>query len=52
MIKIQAYQSKGVETDHVVDEFDFCCWKALYRWLGKYSDLHGCSKCNGKEDKK
>ncbi len=44
-IKIQAYQSNGIKTDEVIDEFEFCCWDKLFKWLKKYKELHKCPKC-------
>jgi hypothetical protein len=43
-IKIQAYQNKGIKTEHVVDEYEFCCWDSLYKWLQGF-ELHKCKEC-------
>lgn len=48
-IKIQAWQERGVKTDHVVDEFEFCCWQSLKEWLDGYSSLHKCAECTIKQ---
>jgi len=45
-IRIQTYQSKGIKTDKLVDEFEFCCWDDLEKWLKRYT-LWKCPKCNG-----
>lgn len=52
MIKIQAYQIKGIKTDKVEDEFEFCCWQSLYNWLNGFKKLHKCPICNSQEQKK
>ena len=44
-IKIQTYQRQGSKTDKVIDEFEFCCWVALKKWLDDFSSLHDCSEC-------
>ena len=44
-IKIQAFQRNGIKTEDVQDEFEFCCWKALKKWLNGYSSLHSCPEC-------
>ncbi|MBE3128538.1 MAG: hypothetical protein IMZ60_02545 [Actinobacteria bacterium] len=44
-IKIQAYQANGIKTDKLIDEYEFCCWEALYKWLEGFSSLHKCPKC-------
>ena len=49
-IKIQAYQANGIKTDKIVDEFEFCCWDSLSKWLNGYAHLHKCPKCE-KENK-
>ena len=44
-IKIQAYQRQGFKTNSIIDEFEFCCWVALKKWLDNFSSLHDCSEC-------
>lgn len=50
-LKIQAYQALGKKTDHIVDEYEFCCWDALFRWLQSYGqgNLHKCPKCKARK---
>jgi hypothetical protein len=45
-IRIMAYQNKGMPLieGEEPEEFEFCCWDALYKWLSKYS-LHKFQKC-------
>lgn len=50
-IKIQAYQKHGIKSDKVEDEFEFCCWDDLFKWLAKFSNLHKCSDCTTKQEK-
>jgi hypothetical protein len=46
-IRIQAYQKHGIETGKIEDEYEFCCWHALYKWLSAYGKkrLHKCPQC-------
>jgi hypothetical protein len=48
-IKIQAYQAKGIKTDKIVDEYEFCCWDALNKWLNSGFILHKCPECKKKK---
>jgi len=43
-LKLQAYQSRGIKTDKIIDEFEFCCWEDLFRWLKAFASLHKCKK--------
>jgi len=45
MIKIQAYQKRGIKTDKIEDEYEFCCWDHLYKWLGDWDGLNQCPDC-------
>ena len=46
MIKVQAYQSYGRKTANVQDEYEFCCWDALHKWLNKPNwKMHKCPEC-------
>lgn len=46
MIKVQAFQKHGMVTTELVDEFKFCCWDQLHKWLDKPSwKLHKCTDC-------
>ena len=47
-IKIQAYQKQGIKSDKIEDEFEFCCWEDLKKWLGRFPILYGCPKCSPK----
>jgi hypothetical protein len=47
-IKIQAYQKFGKKTDELVDEFEFCCWDSLNKWLNSGFVLHKCPECSKK----
>ena len=44
-IKIQAYQRNGIKSDKVEEEFEFCCWDELFRWLKGYKGLNKCPEC-------
>jgi len=44
-IKIQAYQKFGVKSNKIEDEFEFCCWTDLKKWLDSFPNLHSCKKC-------
>jgi len=48
-IKIQSYQKKGIKQDKLVEEWEFCCWETLFKWLAGYSELNKCPRCK-KED--
>ncbi len=48
-IRVYAHQKCGIKTDRVVNDYEFCCWDKLGKWLKKYSGLNKCPKC--KEDK-
>ena len=51
MIKVQAYERNGVQSDKVQEEFEFCCWINLEAWMDKYN-LYNCKKKHyGKPDK-
>jgi len=51
-IKIEAWQSRGIKTDKVIDRFDFCCWEDLNKWLNNPSiTLHRCPKCKEEYEK-
>lgn len=45
-IKVIAYQNynKPISEGDKPEEFEFCCWDALRRWLDKFS-LYKCKKC-------
>jgi hypothetical protein len=45
-IKIQAYQKEGIKTNKIVDEYEFCCWDALNKWLNSGFVLYKCPECN------
>lgn len=45
-IKIQAYQKNGIKSDKIEEEFEFCCWEKLKRWLDGFSELHTCKNCH------
>jgi hypothetical protein len=50
-IRVIAYQKNGkpIKEGEEPEEFEFCCWDNLYKWLSKYS-LHKCQDCkNGKK---
>ena len=49
-IKIQAYQKYGRKTRTVQDEYQFCCWGKLYRWLEGFASLNKCSECEEKDN--
>jgi hypothetical protein len=44
-IKIQAYQKGGIKTNKIIDEYEFCCWDALNKWLNSGFVLHKCPEC-------
>lgn len=44
-IEIKAYQKHGKISDKLEDEFKFCCWDDLYKWLKKFHKLHKCDEC-------
>ena len=44
-IKIQAYQKFGVKSDKLEDEYEFCCWESLKKWLDGFSSHHKCKQC-------
>lgn len=48
-IKIQAYQTRGIKTNKIVDEFEFCCWQSLADWLNSGFILHKCPECKSKQ---
>ena len=48
-IKIQAFQSRGIETKERIDTYEFCCWDKLLRWLLGWDELHQCPKCKAKK---
>jgi len=45
MIKIQSYQKHGIKTDEISEEFEFCCWDNLYKWLKSWKLLNKCPEC-------
>jgi len=46
-IIIKAYQVKGIKSDKLENEFEFCCWDSLERWLKEW-ELYSCPKCQKK----
>jgi len=44
-IKIQAYQRHGRKTPEVIDEYEFCCWEALQKWINGFEALNVCPAC-------
>lgn len=46
-IKIRAYQKNGIKTDELIDEYEFCCWDSLNKWLNSGFILHKCPECKG-----
>ena len=46
VLKIQAFQKYGIKTDKCVEEFEFCCWDSLSKWLEGYTQLNKCPKCS------
>jgi len=47
-IKIQAYQKRGIKTDKIESEFEFCCWDDLKKWMKGFEPLHKCPECKDK----
>jgi hypothetical protein len=47
-IKIEAWQSAGIKTDHKVEDYEFCCWQSLFDWLKGWSELNKCPACQCK----
>jgi len=47
-INIQVYQKKGIKTDKIINEFEFCCWEKLKQWLNNWVSLHKCTECVNK----
>jgi len=45
MIKIQAYQSKGVKKEKLIGEWEFCCWDKLLKWIKEWAKLNKCKDC-------
>ena len=45
MIKIQAYQNKGIRTEKCQDSFEFCCWHKLFEWMKQFAGLNKCPEC-------
>jgi hypothetical protein len=45
-IKVIAYQKKNkpLMEGEKPQEFEFCCWDALKKWLDKFS-LYKCEEC-------
>lgn len=52
-IRVIAYQKKGmpIGEGEEPEEFEFCCWDALYKWLNEFV-LHKCEKCKNENSKK
>ncbi len=49
-ILVKAFQKKGVSTQELEDEFTFCCWDDLKKWLDKF-EPHKCPKCKAHEER-
>ena len=47
-LKIQAYQRQGKKCKELVDEYEFCCWDKLIKWLDGFSP-YKCKKCADKD---
>jgi len=47
-IKVHVWQKYGISTDHVIEEYEFCCWQSLFDWMKRFS-LHQCPDCKKKE---
>lgn len=53
-IRVIAYQKTGkpIKEGEEPEEFEFCCWDALSKWLKGFAALHKCEECKNEKTNK